>query len=192
MSAHVNFVCPAAKSNTHAACYGVVSEVHVHLDAFGSSVRGQSLPQVQMKASEETLQELNNTMGHLAWQRDQCLFDWLERGREVERGGREGELPIEMQVKYTSPAQVQLHPSWHKAMLACTLTPVHLFLQTTSLSTMTNKKQKKQRHLETKLQLKHQHSFDRVNLWVRTAFISILTASFSPAALRLCILGTTS
>lgn len=111
MSAHVNFVCPAAKSNTHAACYGVVSEVHVHLDAFGSSVRGQSLPQVQMKASEETLQELNNTMGHLAWQRDQCLFDWLERGREVERGGREGELPIEMQVKYTSPAQVQLHPA---------------------------------------------------------------------------------
>ena len=54
----------------------------------GSSVWGQGLSQVQMKEGAETLEELNNAVGHLAWQRDQCLFDWLrdgERKRERER-----------------------------------------------------------------------------------------------------------
>lgn len=51
--------------------------------AEGDSVRGQGLSLVQMKARGETLEELSNTVGHLAWQGDQCLFDWVrDRKRE--------------------------------------------------------------------------------------------------------------
>lgn len=39
-----------------------------------------------MKGRAETLQKLNNTVGHLAGLRDQCLFDWLrERDKETAR-----------------------------------------------------------------------------------------------------------
>lgn len=30
-----------------------------------------------MKGRGETLEQTNNAVGHLAWERDQCLFDWL-------------------------------------------------------------------------------------------------------------------
>ena len=37
-----------------------------------------------MKGKGETLEERLSLVGHLAWQRDQCLFD-REREREIER-----------------------------------------------------------------------------------------------------------
>lgn len=92
------------------------SGVHVQRAAtvHGSSLWSQGLSQVQMKGRVGTLEELNNTVGHLAWQRDQCLFDWereKESKRERERGGggvgacrrRVNHLFhfIDMQVKHT-------------------------------------------------------------------------------------------
>lgn len=87
MSAHVNSVCPAAKSNTHAACYGVVSEVHVHLDAFGS--RSKPSP----GTNESQWRDVARAEQHYG---SPCLTKrsmsvWLagerERGRERGEGG---------------------------------------------------------------------------------------------------------